>query len=249
MQSRRTRPTVSRWVIRISLVSLIGSVASLALLNFLDERLERVSLSSLLVARVDLSPVGYRALLVVLPWSLLISLGLFAGAAFFGARTQRSLRHLFLLTTMMGAALALYVNWQRISWEGRRYRMASKIAALQSICDTLTADWPKRDMDHRLLGPIMVYPQWNPSTLILLTPKPVDDRFRIAAVDRSPGEILRFELSSGYETIWLEHRTDSQAPDDFANGIHQNYTPQYSLPMSSQWFLVRYEGTGGTGPD
>jgi hypothetical protein len=242
MRCSSSRPAVSQWVSRISLVSLIGSTAALALLDFFDGRLELVTPSSLLLARVDLSPVSYRVLLLVLPWLLLVSLMLFAGATIFGAKSQRNLRHLFLLTTMIGAALALHVNWQRISWEGRRWRMADKIASLQSIYDALQADWPQRDMDHELLGPIMVYPQWNPSTLILLTPKPVDERLRIAAIDRSSGEILRFELSSGYETIWLEHRTDSQLPNDFSNGIHQKFTRQYSLPMSSHWFLVRYQG-------
>ena len=66
-----------------------------------------------------------------------------------------------------------------------------------------------------------------------------DDRFRIAAIDRSKREIMRFELSSGYETIWLEHRIDSELDTEFTNGIEQSFTRQYYVSLSPSWYLVR----------
>ncbi len=210
-------------------------------LDFLDERLERVSLSSMLLGRIDLATTNYRILLPLLAYSMILSFGPFSAGLFFAERSQRNLKHLFVLTTMIAVTLALFTSWKRISWEGRRYRMSERIELLQIVCDALQKDWPTNDMNHELLGPIMVYPQWNPSTLILLTPKPIDDRFRIAAIDRSKREILRFELSSGYETIWLEHRFDSELDTEFTNGIDRNFTRQYYVSLSPSWFLVRYQ--------
>lgn len=77
--------------------------------------------------------------------------------------------------------------------------------------------------------------------LILLTPKHIDGRFRIAAIDRSTREVLRFELSSGYETIWLEHRIETELDSEFTNGIAQRFTRQYYVSLSPGWYLVRYQ--------
>jgi hypothetical protein len=241
MQATLSRQHLGRWVLRFCLAFQIVSLATLAALNFLDERLESVSLGSMLSGQISIADAGYRIVLPVLAYSLVLSIGLFAAGMLLGERTQRSLRNLLFLTSMIAISLALFTSWQRISWEGRRHRMIARIEALQVVCDALSKDWPKNDMNHELLGSIMAYPQWNPSTLILLTPKPIDDRFRIAAIDRSTSDVLRFQLSSGFENIWLEHRADAKLETEFTNGIEQSYSRQYYVTLSPSWFLVRYQ--------
>ncbi|HUP78861.1 MAG TPA: hypothetical protein VM260_09920 [Pirellula sp.] len=218
-----------------------ASLVIFVALNFLDERIELVSLSSMMLGRVQSAATVYRILLPLVAYSLILSFGLFAAGMLFADQSQRTLRNLFVLTSMIGLTMALFTNWQRISWEGRRHRMSASIESLQIVSDALQKNWPTSDMDHYLLGPIMAYPQWDPSTLILLTPKPVDGRFRIAAIDRSKKGIWRFELSSGYEKIWLEHRGDSKLDDEFTNGIDQKLIRQYYITLSPSWFLVRYQ--------
>jgi hypothetical protein len=219
----------------------IASLLTFAALDFLDERLESVSFSSMLLGRVSVAGANYFIVLPILAYLLVLSLGLFAAGMLFGARPQRSLRNMLFLTSMIAVTLALFTSWQRISWEGRRHRMLARITALQVVCDSLYENWPTNDMNHELLGPVMAYPQWNPTTLILLTPKPIDDRFRIAAIDRSKSDVLRFQLSSGFDAIWLEHRMDSKLETEFTNGIDQSYARQYSVTLSPTWFLVRYQ--------
>lgn len=241
MQASLSRRHIGRWVLRTCLVLQFVSLSTLAAINFFDERLESISLHSMLMGQVSSASKNYPILLPILAYSLILSIGLFAVGVLFGKRPQRSLRNMLFLTSMIAFTLAVFTSWQRISWEGRRYRMIARIEAIQIVCDALQKDWPTNDMNHELLGPIMAYPQWNPSTLILLTPKPIDDRFRIAAIDRSKRDVLRFQLSSGYETIWLEHRIDSGLETEFTNGIDQNYTRQYYISLLPSWFLVRYQ--------
>ena len=241
MQTRLFRIHISRWTSWACVVLQIASLTGIAALNFFDERLETVSFGSILAGRVGTTPLVYPILLPLLLVMFVVSFGLFAAGLFVGERSQRSVRNILLLTSIVAAALTLYSNWQQISWEGRRYRMRARIQSIQVLCDSLQKDWPTNDMHHDLLGPIMAYPNWAPSTLILLTPKPVDDRICIAAIDRSRKGVLRFELSTGYDTIWLEHRTDSALDAKFINGIEEDYTLQHYVSLSPSWFLVRYQ--------
>jgi hypothetical protein len=241
VQQKGRRLQIGRWVIRACLILQCVAITIFAALNLLDERLEKVSLSSMLMIRVDSAAIGYRILLPFMAYVLILSLGVFAAGMLFGEPKKRSLKHLFILTAMTALTLALFTTWQRISWEGRRHRMSSRVESLQVVCDALQKDWPKNDMTHELLGSIMAYPQWNPTTLILLTPMPIDGRFRIAAIDRSKNGVLRFELSSGFETIWLEHRIDSGLDMEFTNGIEQSFVREHYVSLSRGWYLVRYQ--------
>ena len=195
----------------------------------------------MLLGQVASAPKAFRILLPLLAYLLTVSLAVFSAGIFFAEQSRRSLKHLLILTAMIALSLALFSNWKRISWEGRRYWMSGRIAAIQSINDSLQKDWPTNDMNHELLGPVMAYPQWHPTTLLLLTPMPIDNHFCLAAIDRSSEEVMRFELSSGYETIWLEHRVANQLDSEFTNGISQKFTRQYYVSISPGWYLVRYQ--------
>lgn len=241
MQTTSSQGHSSRWVLRSCLSLQFASLAVLVAIDFSDERFELATLSSMMLGRVESTGSLYCILLPLVAYSLILSFVLYAAGILFAERSQRTLRNLFVLTTMIGLTLGLFTNWQRISWEGRRHRMRARIDSLQIVMDSLQKDWPTSDMNHDLLGPIMAYPQWHPSTLILLTPKPVDARFRIAAIDRSNKDVMRIELSSGYEKIWLEHRSDLKLDDEFINGIAQKLTRRYSISLTPSWYLVRYE--------
>jgi hypothetical protein len=234
------RLQIGSWVLRSCLIVQCASLAIFAALNFLDERLEQVSLGSMLLMRVDARLTGYRILLPCIAYSLVVSLGLYAMGILIGVRAQRSLKHLFTFTATIALTLALFTAWQRISWDGRCYRMKDCTESLQVICDALRKDWPTGDTNHELLDSIMAYPQWNPTTLILLTPRPINRHFYIAAIDRSQSGALRFELSSGFETIWLEHHNAPLIDDEFTNGIQQHFVRQHSVSLSRNWYLVRY---------
>ncbi len=241
MQTTSSQGHSSRCFLRSCLSLQFASLAVLVAIDFFDERFELATLLSMMLGRVESAASFYCILLPLVAYSLIFSFVLYAAGILFAERSQRTLRNLFVLTTMIGLSMALFTNWKRISWEGRRHRMSARIESLQIVSDSLQKDWPTSDMNHDLLGPIMAYPQWNPSTLILLTPKPVDSRFRIAAIDRSNKGVMRFELSSGHEKIWLEHRSDIKLDDDFTNGIDQKLTRQYYISLSPIWYLVRYQ--------
>ena len=212
--------------------------------NYLDPRLEPIQLWQVVLERAATSlPASEMWLLQACVWlSLVTGIGLVT-AMFWGPLACRSIKYAAALIVCCAAWLSLQHHWQQVSWWGHRHRMQPTVSFLEQIAADLTQDWPSNDGQHPRFGPFMAYPIGRPSTLILLKPAATDEQgMWLAAIDRDPRDgTLRFELSDGYQTLWLEHPsgTDSH-PESFTNGIGARYDLETWIKVNPAWRLSRY---------
>ena len=73
---------------------------------------------------------------------------------------------------------------------------------------------------------------------------------RVAAVERTPGQAIRFQLTGDAPNVWIKWRTAKTPPTAFQGGLQQIHTPTSHLEIAAKTFVVRYsiagpEGTNG----
>ena len=225
--------------------------------NYSDARLESWSLVSELASwmewtgwsepwewlppRADL-PAWISQTLGGLTWlAILTSLGLLS-ALYWGPLQVRSTRYLGALCIFATLWLALGNQWRTVSWMGHRARSLQTVTDLQKVAERLSDAWPTMDGEDPDLGPFMAYPRRQPSTLILLKPGLTSQAtYSLMAIDRDPMGHLRFEISDGERTFWLEYGRDSQAiSSTYTNGIGVRQERERSIPVNARWQLARY---------
>ncbi|MBL8892082.1 MAG: hypothetical protein JNL67_19055 [Planctomycetaceae bacterium] len=219
----------------------------LAVWNFFDPRLERIASDNLwsiawpspeaTSSQLIVSGVQGILLLATLSGLSLVTSLLWAPVGF------RSVRFIGLLVVFVSGWMALASQWQQIAWLGHRQRAMSSLEFLDRVAAELSRQWPRHDGENEFIGPFMAYPNWAPETLILLRPTRLGDQRRyLATVDRDRERgVLRFEVSDGYQTFWLEHQPPgTDRPGSFVNGIGAQYEIESWIGLNSQWRLSRY---------
>lgn len=210
--------------------------------NYRDPRLERLSLyNGLFASDPALSSAEQWALSGIL-WSAIFLGAVALSASLWAGGIFRSLKYLGLLMLVCALWLGLATHWKRVAWLGHRGRALSTINVMQPIATSLQQNWPKTDSEDSIFGPYMAYPNWNPRTLILLTPMAIGDgSHSLAAVDRGSQGKLRFELSDGLESLWLEWSPQIDTTEtEFSNGIGETYFHERSIDLKGSWTLSRY---------
>lgn len=227
---------------------------TIVLWNFNDARLEALTFSDVVLMNSPSTivtqslPVNLARTLGGLMW-LALTLGLFSySALYWGSSRFRSIRYVGLLCGILAVWLAIFTQWDRIAWLGHRARASAIVEQLAPIAVELHNGWPNRDGRSDALGPFMAYPNGSPRTLILLTALPIGNQFgSLAAIDRGKDGHLRFELSRGADSLWLEWSPGQAALDNdkqhsiFANGIGARYQRTDSIPINAHWVVSRYE--------
>ncbi|MFU7561546.1 hypothetical protein ACMFWY_22895 [Roseiconus sp. JC912] len=156
-------------------------------------------------------------------------------------RQRYSLRQLLTGTALIGAWCAAIVGAQQITWTGKRFRAASRLNSLDRLAESLESDWPKSDGEIEGLGPFNAYPAVRPSVLLLLTPYPLPGtQTVVAAIERSPNGILRFQLGGEDGGDWIEWHGGASRPRSFTGGLQEDYQLQQFSPIAPDWYLVRY---------
>lgn len=235
------------WLVWLLILVNAGCCFGLAAWNFLDPRLEQITGDDLWGSvwessgsRSNLALIHITQVILVLAG--LSGLGLVTGLLWAPLRF-RSVRFIGMLVVFVSGWFALASQWQQIAWLGHRQRALPSLEFLDRVAADLSREWPRHDGNNELLGPFMAYPNWDPETLILLRPAEVGHQRRyLAAVDRDPNRgVLRFEVSDGYQTFWLEHFSHgADRPKSFTNGIGAEYEVDSWIGLNSQWRLSRY---------
>lgn len=230
----------------VGLLLVLHSVCAVGLVtwNFLDPRLEPIQLWQVVLdPNAAPLPPGAMWLFQASVWlSLATGLGLVT-AVFWGPLACRSIKYAAALIVCCAVWLSVQHHWQQVSWWGHRQRIQPAVSFLEQIAADLTQDWPNGDGQHPRFGPFMAYPIGRPSTLILLKPAATSEhRMWLAAIDRDPRDgTLRFELSDGFQTLWLEHPNSLEPlPGSFTNGIGAQYDVETWIKVNPAWRLSRY---------
>jgi hypothetical protein len=248
-----------RWLAYGLLAIQIGCWVTLLVWNFLDPRLEAWRLPEAWRAMeiwrsldgetsgsagelATLDPGVGRILDFLIGAAVVTGVGLLT-AVLWAPAPFRSVRSIGWLVVLVAAWLSIISNWSHISWWGHRYRAQSALVLLDQIAGELQESWPRHDGESPLFGPYMAYPAGQPSTLILLKPAATGDPQRwLSAIDRAESDgVLRFELSDGYQTFWLEqHDAALMPPPSFTNGIGSQYQVENWIRLNPRWRLARY---------
>jgi hypothetical protein len=238
----RHRGLIVWLLILIHVLSWFG----LAVWNFFDPRLERIAVDNLWpVAWPSSGATSTQSLVNGVQGILLVAglsgLGLVTSLLWAPVRF-RSLRFIGVLLVFVSGWMALASQWQQIAWWGHRQRAMPSLEFLDRVAADLSREWPRHDGESTFIGPFMAYPIGAPETLILLRPAKLgDEPGYLAAVDRDRQRgVLRFEVTDGYQTFWLEHQPrGTDRPGSFVNGIGAQYEVESWIGLNSQWRLSR----------
>lgn len=266
--AKARKPAWAGRLLGVAIAAQIPIMLAVALWNFNDARLETQTFSNAILLRsptttmAETLPQDLARVLGGLLW-LAVFLGIFSCSALLWASSRfRSIRYAALLCSMLAIWLAIFTQWGHISWLGHRARAAAVVEQLGPIAVQLNNNWPQIDGRNDTFGPFMAYPNGKPRTLILLTPLPIGNQFgSLAAIDRGSSGKLRFELSRGVDSLWLEWAPKPVTPKEepaknvpaknarlnemkssgFTNGIGASYQRSDSIPIDDQWTVSRYE--------
>ncbi|MEM8668491.1 MAG: hypothetical protein AAGG48_13315 [Planctomycetota bacterium] len=156
--------------------------------------------------------------------------------------SRPTVRRLLFVTMMVGLWCGIIIRYESIAWQGKRLRSMGRVNALDELAFTLRNNWPKEDGEIEGLGPFTAYPFGDPSVLLLLTPYPLDGTDTvIAAVERSPQGVLRFQLGGIDGGDWIEWHGGSSRPANFVGGLSERYSVTQYTPLRESWYLVRYD--------
>jgi len=258
-QSRSAESSVGRWQARwglavwlmwgLNLLLLLGVIAWISsdgrshlMMRYLEAQVGfQPSDTYDEVTVVDWSSVAgpMRAMQAIALTAIASLVGIFLGL-FTGLPQQRNMKAWLALTFLFASWLTLGTAWREVHWWGQQVRLRGAISAVEPIATSLEESWPQREGTHPDLGRFLAYPSVDPRALLLLTHADVSGaRFTIAAVERSPDGILRFELADSEEGVWLERR-DAGTPESFVGGVGTRYTYLRSAHLRGDWYLVRY---------
>lgn len=160
---------------------------------------------------------------------------------FFSKSPTLTIRRMLMLTVVAAVWLALAFNLDKIDWQGKRLRSATRIDALERLAERLNEDWPSDAGEIAGLGPFTAYPFGEPRLLLLLTPHPLNSTNTvIAAIERSDAGALRFQLGGDDGGDWIEWHPTGARPANFTGGLEDAHQLKQASSLGGQWHLVRY---------
>jgi len=186
--------------------------------------------------------------------TVLLSVAAFSFAAIligmFGRSAERSslksLRGLLALTAVVALWCGFAVNYDAIAWQGKRVRVAGKIAELETLAQPLRSTFPSADGELPHLGPFMAYPFGTPTVLILLkAPCIGSGELCVAAVQRGDQGDIKFQLSGPDGGDWAEWHPQSSQPRSFVGGLGDRHRLARSQRLGNGWYLARYHDPAG----
>src|SRR5262245_40857570 len=164
--------------------------------------------------------VGRVLLLTIAGIAAVVSaIGIFLGL-FVGAHSHRRVRSWFAFTLLVAAWLTLLGSWRELAWHGQTFRMQHRLAAFETIAESLRSDWPTIDGERPHMGPFMAYPIGSPTMLMMLTkPDVLETKTSFASVEHDDDGTLRFELIGDEPDAWLEWHPPGSLPKSFVGGL------------------------------
>jgi len=249
--------TGRRFLLLLYAINAIALIALIGLLYFDRNAADRTSplLSKLrwwaqpwgeyvplVVSKADSSASEAAAMLGYLSASLSL---LLAGAALYYGRGRERL-----VLPLCGVLLAIVwtqtgTSWDLIRLRGQSTMVVAYAESVSEFAQQLENSWPDQGGDIKDFGSFLAYPYGAPRTLLMLGDTRIPNTsLRVAAVERTPGEAIRFQLTGDAPDVWLEWRTSETEPTQFQGGLQQIHTPTASLKIAANTFVVRYSMTG-----
>lgn len=180
-------------------------------------------------------------LLTLLVVVTLASLAGIVTGLFRGSRTHRTLRSWFALTALIAAWLSVIVGWRDLGWLAQQQRLKFQIHSFEKLSSSLAANWPQDDGQRSDLGTFMAYPIGQPTMLMVIAPTISENAPPIISVEKTSDGAMHFELGGNEMGAWLEYHPANQQPHSFTGGLLTDYRLLKSVPLTSGWFLCRYD--------
>ncbi|WP_459556680.1 hypothetical protein [Lacunimicrobium album] len=137
--------------------------------------------------------------------------------------------------------IATGTKWDYIRLRGQSAELAQFAGPVRELAQELNGFWPQQGGQIASFGAFLAYPYGTPRTLLMLGDAHIPGTsLRIAAVERTPGEAIRFQLSGEAPKVWLEWRTVETPPSAFQGGLQQVITPVEYHEIASDLFVVKY---------
>ncbi len=167
-----------------------------------------------------------------------------ASAVFFGRGRERLALLVFGLFLAMGWGL-LGTNGDVIRLRGQSAELAQHAESVGEFAQQLNHAWPSQGGEIAGFGAFLAYPYGEPRTLLMLGDTYIPNTtLRVAVVERTPGQAIRFQLTGDAPDVWFECRTTETAPTAFRGGLQQLHTPTSDFEIDAKTFVVRYSITG-----
>jgi hypothetical protein len=203
------------------------------------------------VAQLRLSGVQSHTYRVALNAGMVVcgvSLGVYAMSLVWGATRQRTITGVMSLTSIVAIWLVIATNLVPLYDCGVRHRIQASSPALQGFTDQLQQDWPQRadqvvapGSRFEQLPPVNAYPLLSPRVCLLLSSYSVPGTsMEIVALEYTPGEAMRLQLSGALSGYWFERRWDQSPPTNFFSGLDEPLEPNRYRSLGDQCYLVVY---------
>ena len=245
------------WLVQlVSIVALTIWAASDAAFEVMIQRLRIATGTPFEVIQEIMRHVGYwrPLLLLCVVVVSLGGLGCWLAKLFIRQRpspnvyqgSEKTLRMLLGMTAIIACWCGFAIHYSTIGMQGKRIRLAARVADFESLAAPLRNDWPDRDGEITRIGPFMAYPYGKPTTLLLITPPTVSGgATSISTVEKSTDGVIRLMLGSQASDLnardWAEWHPDGSRPDSFTDGLRERHFLRSSCSLGAGWYLVRYD--------
>lgn len=169
-----------------------------------------------------------------------LTLVLALAATIFGRGRERYFLSTFGLVLAVGWVL-IGTTWGSIRLSGRSAELVQYAESVGEFAKRLDASWPDQGGEIPDFGAFLAYPYGEPRTLLMLGDARIPNTsLRVAAVERTPGQAIRFQLVGDAADIWFERRATNTIPTKFRGGLQQNHTPTNYIEIAANTFIVKY---------
>lgn len=146
---------------------------------------------------------------------------------------------------LAGGWVSVGRDWDGIRLRGQSAELAQYAEPVSKFAKELDTAWPNQSGEIEDFGAFLAYPYGEPRTLLMLGDARIPDTpLRVAAVERTPDEAIRFQLTGDAANVWFEWRITDTTPTAFRGGLEQAHTPTTYSEIAANTFVVRYSIAG-----
>lgn len=165
-------------------------------------------------------------------------------SAFLNRGRERLFLPVFGLVLAVGWTL-VGANWDFIRIRGQSADLVQYVGPVSEFAKLLENSWPDQGGEIKDFGAFLAYPYGKPHTLLMLGDSRIPNTpLQVAAVERTPGKAIRFQLTGDAPNIWFEWRVLGTVPTLFQGGLQQIHTPITFYKIAENTFVVKYSITG-----
>lgn len=186
----------------------------------------------------------------------LVVTGMFSGLTLATATFHTVLANRRRRARVVGLACLVACGWLAIGLWYENLRLRAESADLrryanrvQEFAESLNAAWPSEGGEIENFGAFLAYPYGRPRTLLMLGDARIPATpLRVAAVEWTANEAIRFQLTGDAPDVWFEWRPGRDSPNAFVGGLAQVFNAVTYLQLNDNLYVVRYVQRDQAGP-